>query len=235
MNIVTESSNSPFERECIIAEDDLLPLSGIQHFAFCERQWGLIHIENQWIENILTVEGKLLHQKVDDPFSDDSRGEVKTIRSVPLVSRRLGLYGVADVLEIHKSSNGSDFVRYNIVEYKRGKPKNDEIDEVQLCAQAMCLEEMLKIKLDYGYMYYGETRHRFKVLFDEALRNRVKQLADKMHKTFEKGVTPLPLFEKHCKRCSLADICIPEHLSVKGKSKSYLSKIFKELEAELLE
>jgi len=235
MNIVTKCSDSPFEDGSVIAEDDLLPLSGIQHFAFCERQWGLIHIENQWVENVLTVEGKLLHQRVDDPFSDDSRGEVKTIRSVPLVSRKLGLYGVADVIEIHKSSNSFESERYNIVEYKRGKPKSDEIDEVQLCAQAMCLEEMLKIKLDYGHMYYGETRHRFKVLFDKELRNRVKQLADKMHKIFAKGVTPPPIFEKHCKRCSLANICIPEHISVKGKTKSYLGKIFKEMEAELLE
>lgn len=216
-------------------EDDLLPLSGIQHFAFCERQWGLIHIENQWVENVLTVEGKLLHERVDDPLSDDTRGDIRTIRSVPLVSMKLGLYGVADVIEVHKSYSGNKSVSYNIVEYKRGMPKDDEIDEVQLCAQAICLEEMLKIKLDYGYMYYGETRHRLKVLFDDSLRKKVEHFALKMHMIFEKGETPLPKLDKHCKRCSLVNVCIPEHMSVRGKAKAYMNKIIKEAESELTE
>jgi len=232
---LTEDTNSSHAEILLKSEDELLPLSGIQHFAFCERQWGLIHIENNWVDNVLTVEGKLLHERVDDPFSDDTRGEIKTVKSVPLVSRKLGLYGIADVIEIRKFYEGSEEVKYNIVEYKRGKPKTNVIDEVQLCAQAMCLEEMLKIKLDFGFMYYGETRHRHKVLFDASLRIKVEQLAHKMHMIFEIGETPIPIPGKHCKSCSLVNDCLPGPMSVKGKVKAYMGKIFKEMESEILE
>lgn len=120
-------------------DEDLLPLSGIQHFAYCERQWALIHIEKQWAENVRTVEGKQLHERVDDPYFNETRTNIKIVRSVPLVSRFLGLYGVADVIEYQQTSYPS----FRIVEYKRGKPKQDDRDEVQLCAQAICLEEMM--------------------------------------------------------------------------------------------
>lgn len=217
------------------SEDDLLPLSGIQHFAFCERQWGLIHVESQWNDNVLTVKGKLLHERADDPYSDDSRDDVKTIRSVPLVSKMIGLYGVADVIEVHKTYDGHEGVKYNIVEYKRGKPKKDVIDEVQLCAQAICLEEMLHIKLEHGFMYYGEIRHRHKVLLDDSLRQKVKEMAERMHVLYEKGETPPPKPKKHCKNCSLVHICMPQQLSDSAKAKNYLKGIIREMESELLE
>ena len=159
-----------------------MPLSGIQHFAFCERQWGLIHIENQWVDNLLTAEGKILHQRVDDPYLTETRGEVKVVRSIPLVSKTLGLYGVADVLELQRLPGDSTVVRYSIVEYKRGKPKPDDRDAVQLCAQAICLEEMLGLTLDHGYLYYGQTRHRHRVDFNMTLRGRVKDLSAQMHR-----------------------------------------------------
>lgn len=213
-------------------EDDLLSLSGIQHFAFCERQWGLIHVEKQWVENVRTVEGKHLHQRVDDPYFTETRGDVKTVRSVPLVSKTLGLYGVADVIELQKIPGDNSGVRYGIVEYKRGRPKPDDRDEVQLCAQALCLEEMLAIVLDYGYLYYGETKHRHRVELDESLRTRVKKLAEKMHMLYAKGETPPAVKDKRCKNCSLADICIPKIGGGNKKTEKYLSSFFDEMRKE---
>ena len=173
------------------SEDDLLMLSGIQHFAFCERQWALIHIEQQWAENMRTVEGTHIHERVDDPFASEVRGNVITLRSVSLVSYRLGLYGVADVVEFKRAENcaGIGMEGYSgvwkpvPVEYKRGKPKPDERDAVQLCAQAICLEEMYQndkntpLIIDKGYLFYGETRHRQEVIFCHELRNKVETYA----------------------------------------------------------
>ncbi len=213
-------------------EEDLLPLSGIQHFAYCERQWGLIHVERQWVENLRTAEGRLMHQRADDPFFTESRGDIKIVRSVPLLSKTLGLFGVADVLELHLNTKDTSGKRYNIVEYKRGKPKPDDRDEVQLCAQAICLEEMLSITLDYGYMYYGETRHRHRVDFNDVLRNRVKMLAEKMHLLFAKGETPLPVKGKRCKNCSMADICLPKLGKNAKKAENYMTEVLKEMMEE---
>ncbi|MEW6182562.1 MAG: CRISPR-associated protein Cas4 [Bacillota bacterium] len=214
------------------AEDDLLPLSGIQHLAYCERQWALIHVENQWVENLRTAEGRNLHQRADNPFFAETRGVVKTIRSVPLVSKTLGLYGVADVIELQKAPDESTGVKYSIVEYKRGRPKLDDKDEVQLCAQAVCLEEMLEITLDYGYLYYGETKHRQRVEFNNSLRTRVKKLAERMHELFAKGETPPPVKDKRCKNCSLSDICVPKLAKANKKVDKYLSSVIGEMRNE---
>lgn len=213
-------------------EDEMLALSGIQHFAFCERQWGLIHIEKQWVDNLRTVEGKYLHKRVDDPYFTETRGDVKIVRSVPLVSGVLGLYGVADVLELQKIPGDNARVTYSIVEYKLGKPKPDDRDEVQLCAQALCLEEMLDITIDCGYLYYGRTKHRYGVKFDAVLRNRVKELAKRMHELFTKGETPPPVRDKRCKSCSLVDVCIPGLGNGNKKLKKYLSGIIDEITNE---
>ncbi|MBS3947872.1 MAG: CRISPR-associated protein Cas4 [Dethiobacter sp.] len=225
------------------SEDDLLPLSGIQHFAFCERQWGLIYVESQWVENLRTAEGRLLHQRADDPYFMESRGDVKTVRSVPLLSKTLGLYGVADVIEIHQCSphgerglknrtDDASGMRYNIVEYKRGKPKPDDRDEVQLCAQAICLEEMLGITLDYGYMYYGEIKHRHQVDFDDTLRERVKVLAEKMHLLYTHGITPPAVKGKWCKNCSMEDICLPKLGRSGKKAAMYMAGLLEEMNRE---
>ncbi len=211
------------------SEDDLLPLSGIQHFAFCERQWGLIHVENQWAENVRTVEGKLLHQRVDDPYFTETRGDVKVIRSIPLISKTLGLYGVADVIELQKEPGSSGF-NYSMVEYKRGKQKPDDRDEVQLCAQAICLEEMLSIELDHGYLFYGETKHRHRVDFNETLRARVRLLSERMHELFAKGETPRPIKNFRCKNCSLYDICVPKLTDGRKKTEQYLNSILADME-----
>lgn len=212
-------------------EEELLPLSGIQHFAFCERQWGLIHVENQWVENIRTAEGRIMHQRVDDPFYTETRGDAKTVRSVPLISKTLGLYGVADVLELQKIPNHE--TTYNIIEYKRGRPKLDDRDEVQLCAQAFCLEEMLGITLPHGYLFYGETKHRHRVVFDKGLRGRVESLAARMHFLYARGETPPAVKDKRCKNCSLAGICLPKLNKSNKKIEAYLNSIFDESAKDL--
>lgn len=214
-------------------DESLLPLSGIQHFAFCERQWALIHVEKQWAENVRTVEGRQLHERVDDPYFTETRNNVKVARSVPLVSRRLGLYGVADVIEYQRIIESNDSLEIRIVEYKRGKPKPDDRDEVQLCAQAMCIEEMLEVKLDYGYFFYGETRHRHRVDFDEKLRKKVIELAGRMHGLFEKGITPAAIKSNKCRNCSLADVCLPILGKKRNEAKSYLKNLVTEMEEEI--
>ena len=213
-------------------DDDLLSLSGIQHFAFCQRQWALIHIEKQWSENLRTVEGKQLHERVDNPDFFEARGGILTARSVPLSSYTLGFYGVSDIVEFYAVEengivlNGHEGNWHPVpVEYKRGKPKKDIIDEVQLCAQAMCLEEILCTNIDYGYLFYGETKHRTKVLFEGGLRNQVQELSEQMHSLFDKQYTPIAVStDKNCKSCSLVDVCLPK-LGVKQASvSSYIKK-----------
>lgn len=218
------------------SDDDLLMLSGIQHIAFCERQWAFIHIEQQWSENLLTVEGKHLHEKVDDPFANETRGDVVTLRAVSLTSYKLGFYGRADVIELVKA--GKDEIDNTIeiadkqgrwkvmpVEYKRGKPKPDERDEVQLCAQAMCLEEMHNTIIEKGYLYYGETRHRHEVEFTYYLRTLVMNYANRMHELFSGGITPKPEYKPHCRSCSLVDICLPKNIEGNESVNEYLERI----------
>ena len=196
-------------------QDDLLPLSGIQHFLFCRRQWALIHIEQQWKENALTAEGRIMHKRVDDPFFTETRKGVITARSVPVASYRLGLSGICDVVEFTSSPDGiqlpgrDGYFLVAPIEYKRGKEKRDHSDETQLCAQAMCLEEMLSTSIPRGYLYYGETRHRVEIEFTAELRTLVKDMADEMHNYFSRGYTPRVKTSKACRSCSLADVCLP--------------------------
>jgi CRISPR-associated exonuclease Cas4 len=206
-------------------EDDLLALSGIQHIAFCERQWALIHIEKQWAENVRTIQGRQLHNKVDNPYIFESRVGIVTARAVPIVSYKLGLYGVADVVEFRRDESPcnavalpgkSGFWSPYPVEYKRGREKKDDRDEVQLCAQAICLEEMLDVSIENAYLYYGETRHRVQVKLTETLRQRVTELSQRMHWLFDHGITPKANVRKNCKLCSLLDICLPKAGSIKA-------------------
>lgn len=196
--------------------DELLALSGIQHFHFCRRQWALIHIERQWKENVLTAEGRLMHQRVDDPFRTEVRGGVITARAMPVASYRLGLYGVCDVVEFSPSAEGAPLRGREgaylpaPVEYKRGKPKPDACDEVQLCAQALCLEAMLPVEIPRGYLYYGETRRRVEVIFTAELRGLVERMAAEMHGYYARGHTPRVKPTRACRSCSLKDLCLPE-------------------------
>lgn len=211
------------------SDDDLLMLSGIQHIAFCERQWALIHVEQQWAENVKTTEGNHLHERVDDPMESDKRGKVITYRAFPLVSYQLGLTGRADVVELIYTCEGGVLIEgyegrwlLHPVEYKRGKQKPDDRDAVQVCAQAICLEEMFKIKITNGSLFYGETRRRVHVEFTTELRQTVFDHALRMHELYNDGVTPLPVYKSHCKSCSLIDICLPQNLSGKRKASDYL-------------
>jgi len=210
-----EEVNPVYTMSLEYTSDDLLPLSGIQHFVFCRRQWALIHVERQWQDNVLTAEGKIMHQRTDDPFFTESRSGVIITRAVPIASYRLGLTGVCDVVEFYQSPEGVHLPgregQYLAapVEYKRGKPKRDECDEAQVCAQAMCLEEMLSIEIPAGYLYYGQTRHREQVELTHPLRQLVEKMCKEMHAYFQRGYTPRVKPSKACRSCSLVDVCLP--------------------------
>lgn len=152
-------------------ENEFLQLSGIQHFAFCRRQWALAYIEMQWQENVRTVEGRLLHEKAHDTTSREKRGDLLISRGMPIHSRTLGISGECDVVEFHREEDGITLQGYEgtykvvPVEYKKGKPKQGNADILQLTAQAMCLEEMLCCDIPFGYLYYGEIRRREKIDF----------------------------------------------------------------------
>lgn len=201
----------------MFTEDDLLPLSALQHLLFCERQCALIHVEQVWVENSLTAEGRHLHERVDAGQAE-SRGNLHIARGIPLRSLRLGLSGKADLVEFHRLPEGKTGAvlggrlgiwRLLPVEYKRGKPKTHRADEVQLCAQAMCLEEMLHAEVPVGALFYGETRRRQEVALDAALRALTEDTAERLHRLVSSGVTPAPVREPKCDRCSLLEICMP--------------------------
>jgi CRISPR-associated exonuclease Cas4 len=217
-------------------EDDLLQLSGIQHMAFCERQWALIHIEQVWEENSRTLEGKYLHEKADDPFKNETRSNIRIVRSMPILSYRLGLRGLADVVEFHKAENQPEGVAVKLekrkgwwqpfpIEYKRGRPKPDDRDAVQLCAQAICLEEMLKVSIAYGFLFYGQTKRREQIEFNRSLRTRVEGLSAKMQKMFAEGKTPKAQKGKHCSLCSLIEQCQPNLTARHRSVEAYLKRM----------
>ncbi len=204
-------------------EDDMLMLSGIQHYAFCPRQWALIHIEQKWQENLLTVEGQIMHQHVDDPFYRQKMGANVCLRSVHIASRELGLYGISDIIELYPSDSSENAISHPEypgwwlpcpVEYKHGKPKRDNIDAVQLCAQAMCLEEMYGVHILEGEIFYGEVRRREVVSFDDALRDDVREYAIAMHSMFDSHNLPRAVRKPCCRSCSMVDECMPDRQSV---------------------
>lgn len=190
-------------------------LSGLQHFSFCRRQWALIHIEDQWRENLRTVEGDLFHSRAHDEQQRERRGDTLILRGLPVVSHSLGLSGQCDVVEFHADPNGVPLRGEDglwtpfPVEYKRGKPKEVLSDQLQLCAQAICLEEMLCCSITEGALFYGEPRRRTVVLFTEELRERVRLEAEEMHQLFRRGYTPKVKPTKSCNACSLKELCLP--------------------------
>lgn len=196
------------------AEDALLPISALQHLLFCERQCALIHIERLWAENRLTVEGRHLHENAHDGPSE-SRSGVRIARGLPLRSFRIGLTGQADVVEFRPPrANGNHDPehrdRVTPVEYKRGRPKGNRCDEVQLCAQAICLEEMLDVRIDAGQLFYGQNRRRTDVVFDDVLRQTTELAAVRLHEMIRSGRTPRAAREPKCDRCSLLNLCMPD-------------------------
>jgi len=213
------------------AEDDLLPLSALQHLLFCRRQCALIHIEQVWVENLYTAEGRIMHERVDTG-GQAARGDVRVEYSVPLRSLRLGVTGKADVVEFHRKTGTGKTKRAMWqplpVEYKRGKPKKGNYDKVQLCAQAMCLEEMLDADIPGGALFYGKTRRRQDVPFDPALRQATENAAQELHALFESGLTPKPVYEKKCDSCSFVNLCLPKTLGSTRSANRYLLNAIRE-------
>jgi CRISPR-associated exonuclease Cas4 len=203
-------------------EDDFIMISALQHISFCERQCALIHIEQIWDENRMTAEGRIMHERVHEQ-ERESRGDVRIEYGIPLRSLRRGLIGKADVVEFHRL--GKDLWQPFPVEYKRGKPKLDHCDMIQLCAQAMCLEEMLSVSVPNGAIFYGRTRRRLDVSFDDTLRKETEKAAEKAHQLIASGKTPPPVYEKRCKSCSLIEECIPKTIGEKSSVKRYLARM----------
>lgn len=216
-------------------EEDYLQLSGLQHFAYCRRQWALIHIEKQWKENLRTVEGDLFHHRAHDEKQREHRGNTLILRGLQIFSPTLGITGQCDVVEFHANLDGISLKGEQglwspyPIEYKRGKPKSHKADELQLCAQAMCLEEMLCCTIPEGALFYGETRRRVIVCFSEALRNKVRSMLEEMHQLYARGYTPKVKTSKGCNACSLKELCLPTLM--KGKNVAlYMRQAMEEVE-----
>ncbi len=214
-------------------EEDFLPLSGIQHFSFCRRQWALIHVEQQWNESYLTADGRSKHERAHNGPAREKRGNTMLIREMPVSSRKLGLNGICDVVEFTKNSDGVPLFGTEgkwlpcPIEYKRGKPKDNPADRLQLCCEAMCLEEMLACsKIESAYLYYFEIGHRVEVLLDEELRSLAKSMSEEMHEYYRRGYTPNVRKSKSCNSCSLKDLCVPEAYK---DAAAYLQKRLEEL------
>ena len=203
-------------------EDDLLPLSALQHLLFCERQCALIHVEGLWAENPLTLEGTHMHEKAHEG-APETRAGVRITRGLALRSLRLGLIGRADVVEFHEPAQRNDPPRPFPVEYKRGKPKIHDADRVQLCAQALCLEEMLDVVVPAGALFYGRTRRREDVVFDDRLRALTEETAARLHQLVTSNHTPRAIREPKCNSCSLLDLCLPDALRPRLSASKYIT------------
>ena len=217
----------------------MIQLNGIQHFSYCPRQWALINIEQVWQENEDTAMGHLVHQIADDPFFEEVRGDRIITRAVPISSVQLGFSGIIDVLEYHKETSGIHLKNHTgkwvpfIVEYKKGRPKKNDCDIMQLVAQAMCLEEMYGVQLQKGALYYKTTNQRIAVELTEGLRDRVRSISKEMHSLLDKGITPKAQSGKNCKKCSLQDICWPRLTHHRRSVTAYITRAWEELDEEI--
>ena len=212
-------------------------ISGIQHFAFCRRQWALIHLEQQWTENYKTMDGNFMHRQAHNGAFHEKRKDIIISRGMPVFSRIMGVSGICDIVEFHADESGTLIRTFGgkytplPIEYKRGKPKTDDSDILQVTAQALCLEEMLCCTIPYGYIYYGETKHRAKVEFTDEIRDKVRKIFAEMHKYYAQCYTPKVKISKKCNACSLKDICLPV-LNKKKSVSGYIDKIISEEEKE---
>lgn len=214
-------------------QEDYLALSGIQHFAFCKRQWALIHVEGLWQENYHTAIGRVFHERAHAGGAAQKRGGLITARGVPVHSPTLGISGECDVLEFYSDKMGVKISGREgkyipcPVEYKKGSPKKTEVDILQLAAQAMCLEEMFCCDIGHGYLFYGQTRHREKIEITQELKKKVADITKQMHELVKRGHTPKVKPTKSCDSCSLADLCLP--VLCKNKSAAeYISRMLNE-------
>lgn len=217
------------------SEEEFLQLSGLQHFQFCRRQWALIHVENQWVDNLRTVEGHLEHEKAHDALAVESRGDKLITRAIRVFSPTLGVSGACDVVEYRRGPEGIPlpdreglWVPYPI-EYKHGqRSEHTTADALQLCAQAMCLEEMLCCSITEGAIFYEQTRRREPVFFTDALRADVRSSLEEMHSYLRTGYTPRVKQKKGCSACSLKDLCLPKMFRVKSAAE-YLKSHLEDL------
>lgn len=201
-------------------EENYIQLSSLQHYVFCPRQCGLIHIDCIWSENAFTARGRVMHEKVDSE-QDEMRGGDHIVRSLNIYSRVYGLSGRADVVEF-KDENGT--IRPYPVEYKSGKPKLDDCDTVQLCAQAICLEEMTGTPVPEAAIFYGKTRHRLKVMLEKNLREKTIEVIGLVRRMIEKRCVPEAVYMKKCKSCSIVEYCMPEMGN--KRIKKYVQELF---------
>ena len=218
--------------------DSYLLMSGIQHFCFCRRQWALIHLEQQWAENLRTAEGHLLHERCHDEALHEKRGGLLTVRGLRVVSHRLQLSGVCDVVEFRAGPEGVPLQDYPglwlplPVEYKHGSPKANDADRLQLCAQAMALEEMLVCTIPQAFLFYAETRRRETVELTPELRQKAQSMAEEMSRLFARGYTPKVKPGKHCNACSLKELCLPV-LCRRADAAGYVRTYLLESEGEI--
>lgn len=210
-------------------EEDFLQLAGLQHFAYCQRQWALIHVENQWAENLHTVEGQIIHDKAHDASIKESRGKTKIVRAMKIRSFELGLSGECDVVEFNQSCDGvfiqqfGDKYELCPVEYKKGQPKTGDEDIVQLVAQVVCLEEMLATNISKAFLYYYQVRSRHEVIVTDELRSKVRKISRQMHSMMRNRHTPKVKVGRKCIKCSLKNICLPE-INKNRSVKRYLAR-----------
>lgn len=207
------------------SEEELLQLSGLQHILYCKRQCALIHLEQLWADNFFTAKGIVMHEKAHENKNERKKGVIIE-RDIYIKSYALGLVGKSDIVEFHKSERGRPIPFP--VEYKSGKAKNDNTDKVQLCAQALCLEEMLDIPVAKGALYYGKTRSRLDVDFDESLRDETIMLSKEFHNLIESKITPKAKYSKKCDNCSFKELCLPEIFGKNKSVKEYLKNIIEE-------
>jgi CRISPR-associated exonuclease Cas4 len=209
-------------------EEDYLSISGFQHFKFCRRRWALIHIENQWEDNWRTTDGEIMHERAHDNTIAEKRGDCITVNGLKISSKELGISGECDVVQFFRDKEGVYLAKYKDkfipypVEYKRGKGQALEADEMQLCAQAICLEEMLCCKIEKGALFYGEPHRRTEIVFSDELRNQVKQTAKEMHEYYDRRFTPKAIYGKFCGACSLKELCLPKLSKAKKSVDEYL-------------
>lgn len=215
-------------------EDDLLPISGLQHLLFCERRAALVLIENLWEENTFTADGHIKHERAHE-VGTEARPDIRVARGLRLRSLILGLSGMADIVEFHRTEDltgialeGAEGLWQPIpVEYKRGKLRKEDGYEIQLCAQAMCLEEMLGAEIPRGYIYYGKTNRRLEIEFSQELRQKTSLAAERLRALFSSGVTPKAVHTRKCERCSLINLCLPAVSGSKQSTGAYLKRMLK--------
>lgn len=222
----------------VYCEDEMLQLSGIQHYLFCPRQWALIHIDQIWEDNYLTTEGTLLHNNVDNPFyRERGRDNILTLRALRVASEKLGLTGIADAVELHPHKaapyDKGELIKskqFEIIpiEFKRGYPKINDCDRMQVAAQAIALEEMFGVSVNQGAIFYWQTRHREYIKIDDNAKERVKNITREMHEIFKSGQIPKVSIKKGCNSCSLKDYCLPSIM--KKSAKKYIINSLEELE-----